>query len=240
MSKKLLFSLFLLVSAAQASRNISGTDYLAGPTTAFGSTGSLHFKEQHSWSQGDSNAHVLFEIMIDASNYLQLVKNAANQIVFNRNTAGVLNNVSCSSGTYTLNTGSMNTFTVSWNNFSNAAIYLNATNCVTNFSGTAAGLASGTAWAIGNRPSTGIVPWTGDIWDIGAWSTQLSSGNATTLNSCGTHPGAIPTGLVQEWDLVGSSLLSQSGGSALTATGTTVSSTCNDPTGSLGVGSVIH
>jgi len=227
MRKLILLSLLSAV-AANASRGISGTGVLSGPTTDLPLTGSVSIKEMHSWSQNDGNYHILFETYATGSStFFQILKGADNTLyaAWGFSNGEQTASRSIAAGGYTLNTGSWNVITATWDaGVQYPVLYLNGTAL-----GSGVGVGSGSAstsphaWVFGNR-FDGSFPWTGTIADIGVWNVVLTSGQVATLNVCGNHPSSVPGGLVNEWDLTGSSLNAQQGGVNLTATGTTTQS----------------
>ncbi len=227
--RALLILALLFAQAADAARGITGsTDKLVGPSTALPLTGSISVREYHTWSQNDNTLHILIETYTGGDNYFQVIKTSDNHIAAVWSIAsGALRIRYALTGDYTLNANAWNVITVTYTSTVNTypILYVNGTSVGVTDGPGGTGIVGSTStspdpWNFGNR-GTGSFPWDGIVADIGVWNVVLSGSDVTALNACGAHPSAVPSGLVNQWNLAGSSLVAQAGGVDLTATGTT-------------------
>lgn len=214
-----IFTLWMLifVGDGKASRTFANSgDTLLGGTTAFPTTGTISFAVYPTFSQNDSLYHILFEIN-DGANFFQVLKGNTNTLYASWSGAS---SATAAASSYTLNSSAWNTITVTWASGGTMALYLNGTSVAT--VGSTVTYSTTATWSVGNR-ATGLYPWVGNVAYGGLWNRVLTSGEIATV--AGPNPASsVSSGLINEWDLAGSSLTDSVGSMNLTASGPTVGS----------------
>jgi hypothetical protein len=220
--RKLIVLLLLASASAYASLTFSATTNTATAViTALGSTGSASAAIFPTYSQNDGLFHIIMEEYNGGPSQFSVIKANANELFFQYvNASGTTWSASAPAGTYSLPTNAWSVITITWQSGGFLQIYLNGVKLADSGSTPLVWTAPPTTWSVGNRAAGGFDQ-RGSEALVGIWNRVLTAGEITTLATFATPTVAAASGLLNEWDLVGSSVAAQVGGVPLTTSGTT-------------------
>jgi hypothetical protein len=223
--RKLIGLLLLASASAYASLTYTATTNTATAViTALGSTGSASAAIFPTYSQNDGLFHIIMEEYSGGPSQFSVIKANANELFFQYvNSSGTMWSASAAAGTYTLPTNAWSVITITWQSGGFLQIYLNGVKLADSGATPLVWTAPPTTWSVGNRAAGGFDQ-RGSEALVGIWNRVLTAGEITTLATFATPTVAASSGLLNEWDLVGSSVAAQVGGVPLTVSGTTAGS----------------
>lgn len=219
--RKILLAL-LLPFVAFGSRNFTATtNTLIGAVgSSLPSTGSVSVAFYPTYSQSDSTTHIIFEADVTGGEF-RIYHSGSNTLLFELvSSAG---NWSATISTYTMPSNTWAVITAQWANGAPLAVCFNGVYCQNVvFGGNIIWVASSTTWSIGNN-TTPSNDTRGMIGLVGVWNRALTADEVYALSLFYSPKVVAPSGLLHDWDLVGTALTDSVGSVTLTASGATSS-----------------
>lgn len=211
----LLFPILVL-----GSRSFTATSntLLAAVGSALPATGAVSVAFSPNYLQNDGALHYIYETDVTGG-YFRIIHATDNSLQFNIvNASG---NWSAFITTYTMPINTWTVITANWTNGGLMKICFNGVFCAnTSIGGNLIWTTSNTTWSVGNNTSGGSDN-RGLSGLVGVWNRILTQDEIVAL-SLFYRPGVVAlSGLLHEWDLVGSSLSDSVGSVTLTNSGPT-------------------
>lgn len=235
--RKILLAL-LLPFAAFASQSFTATSntLLASVGASLPSTGSVSVAFYPTYSQSDGTLHFIYETDVTGG-YFRIVHDTSNLLVFSIvNGSG---NWSATVSTYTMPSNTWAVVTAQWANGAPLTLCFNGVFCQNvQFGGNLIWTSSNTTWSIGNTTAGGNDT-RGLAALVGVWNRALTSDEVHALSLFYSPKVVAASGLLHDWDLIGSALTDSVGGITLTASGTS-SSSDQSPLFALGMSGVVR